>query len=223
MYPGSLVYALPGVASGTTPFPDIEFISSESAASDTLTIPSHQAGDLLVMIAVNIDASNTPSAPGGEGWTNEASASRTGFGAKNFNTYSKIAASGSVTTGSWGGSTDWLICHVYRNASGLGAGATANDGNSNPGLPGLTLEVSDGSSWVMTWAGQAADSLLEMTETSGLTRRETYAPSASNKERFASWDTDGGVSSFSQQDDLNTSPVFLNWISLSVEILKATS
>jgi hypothetical protein len=227
MYPGSLAYALPGVASGTAPFPDIEFVSSDYAVSGptaTITIPTHQAGDLLVMIAVNIDDSSTPSAPGGEGWTLETSASRTGFGAKNFRTYSKVAASGSVTTGTWS-ATDWLICHVYRNASGLGAGAVDNDGASNPDLPGLTLEVSDGSSWVMNWAGQNGATNNEMSETSGLTRREMYEDPSGGPpdEVFASWDTNGGASSFSGKSNISSGITSLDWISLSVEILKATS
>lgn len=198
------------------PDPDIEFVGSAQSFSDTVTIPAgHDTDDLLVIVA-HTEGSGTPSAPGGQGWTLHSGASRTGAGAKNWRVYSKVATSESETSGTWSGigGTGGLICHVYRNASGLGAGDKLNDGNSNPDIPSLTLNVTDGSSWVMYWAMALASEAW-----SSFNRRQLLTGDSNNA---VSFDTDAGVASWSGQSNISNSNS-ADWGSMAVEILKRTS
>jgi hypothetical protein len=217
MYPGSIAYAMPGVASSTSSFPDIEFIGAEENVGATVTIPAgHQAGDLMVMWTWQ-DTGGTPAAPGGGGWTVKTAASRTGFAGKNYRVYSKPCTSGSETSGTWT-SCDALHCHVYRNASGLGSGAIANDGASNPDIPALSLTVTDGSSWVAAFA-------LEVGTTNDMSpsgMSERSAVSSLGDYRAETWDTNAGVASFAGKTNIASSGTH-DWASSAVEVLKATS
>jgi len=83
--------------------------ASASAASDSLTLPSHQAGDLLVMLAARATQATitTPS-----GWRRFGGRS----GGHGHNSLSaKRAESSSETSGTWTGA-EGLICAVLRDS-----------------------------------------------------------------------------------------------------------
>ena len=95
--------------------------ASASAASDSLTLPSHQAGDLLVMLAATT-ARTSITHP--SGWRRFGGRSG-GFGHNSLS--AKRAASSSETSGTWTGA-EGLICAVLRDsdsyATEMGPGAT---------------------------------------------------------------------------------------------------
>lgn len=216
MYPGSIAYAMPGVASSSSSpsFPDIEFVGAGSAASTTVTIPAgHQSGDLMIIAAWQDGPDPAPAAPGGGGWTLKIS--RTGFSIKNVRIYQKAATSGSETSGTWS-NVDSLQCHVYRNASGIGLFATDSGSDSLVAIPAVALSVTDGSSWLMAWA--AADGDFVQLSPSNLTERTDLSPNY----RLQSWDTNAGVSSFTGRTGLGFNGSD-EWRTIAAEILKATS
>jgi hypothetical protein len=83
--------------------------ASASAASDSLTLPTHQAGDLLVMLAARTTQA-TITHP--SGWRRFGGRSG-GFGHNSLS--AKRAASSSETSGTWTGA-DGLICAVLRDS-----------------------------------------------------------------------------------------------------------
>lgn len=90
-------------------------ISSATAAATTLTMPAHQAGDMLVMWAHNKSSTTVPTLPAGwSAWPTTPSASGNTNAAR---LAYKFAASSSETSGTWTSATS-LICVNYRNASG---------------------------------------------------------------------------------------------------------
>ena len=88
----------------------ITFVSAASAEADTVAMPSHQAGDLIVVLAMRStnSAITVPS-----GWFSEVIASGNGYVAMAW----KTAASGAETTGTWT-SAESIAIVIYRsNAS----------------------------------------------------------------------------------------------------------
>jgi hypothetical protein len=215
MFPGAL-FRLMRPTDTSVSFPAIAFVGAEENAGSTVTIPAgHQAGDLMVMFAWR-EGTGTPAAPGGGGWTLKTDASRTGFADKNFRTYSKVASGGSETSGTWS-EVFGLHCHVYRNASGLGAGAIDSDGSSNPDLPALTLDVTDGTSRVAAFAFHVGASTSM--SASGMSARSqlssvptTYWAGTWDSPETASWAGKANIGSTGS-----------DWASCSVELLKTVA
>jgi hypothetical protein len=83
--------------------------ASASASSDSLTLPSHQAGDLLVMLAATT-ARTSITHP--SGWRRFGGRSG-GFGHNSLS--AKRAASSSETSGTWS-NAEGLICAVLRDS-----------------------------------------------------------------------------------------------------------
>jgi len=122
-------------------------VRQATANATTITIPSHQAGDLILISASR--ANNTaPTLP--SGWTNIQAGGantlslRTGF---------LIATGSSETSGTWTNAAR-LICVVFRplNNGTLSIGAsTSNNGASQTyqRYPALTLAASNGKSAVI--------------------------------------------------------------------------
>lgn len=91
----------------------ISYISQASAASDSVTLGTHAAGDLLFLFAYNDGSSTIPSLP--TGWLNfhnltaATGSYRIGF---------KVATSSAETSGTWT-NADGVIAVVYRSNAGL--------------------------------------------------------------------------------------------------------
>lgn len=131
----------------TAPAPvEISYVGSASAASNSVTLPAHQAGDLIYIYATR-DGSNTwPTIP--SGWLPIAAAgansisSRQGF---------RIARGSSETSGTWTDATH-IVAVVMRNALGIGNG-TGNSGTSSTlNWPAWTLADATGPSWINAFA-----------------------------------------------------------------------
>jgi hypothetical protein len=91
----------------------ISYISQASAASDSVTLGTHAAGDLLLVFAYNDGSATIPSLP--SGWLNlhnvtaATGSYRIGF---------KVATASSETSGTWT-NADGVIAVVYRSDAGL--------------------------------------------------------------------------------------------------------
>lgn len=140
---------------GTLP---IEYVSSASAAAATVTMPTHQAGDLIVCCARR--ATGAPGLPAG--WTNLA---QWGSGSSTARVGYKYAASGSESTGTWTSSGDVAVA-VYRNAQ-LGVYNTYSGiSGKYPDLSGYTTDA-----WLLRWAASSTFASQPSTP-SGFTSRQ---------------------------------------------------
>ena len=152
-------------------------VGSAIADGASVTIPAHQAGDLLVIFANRFDSTTIPTLP--SGWTSAATqtgtdrAGRVGY---------RVATGSGTTSGTWTGAQTTLVW-VLRDHGGIGAAAVG----AATTLPALTLTGS--SSWV--GALQSGYSSLPAVP-SGMTSRAN-----GSYERVA--DTNGTVSSWASQ------------------------
>ena len=152
-------------------------VGSAIADGASVTIPAHQAGDLLVIFAARFDSTTIPTLP--SGWTSAATetgtsrAGRVGY---------RVATGSGTTSGTWTGAQTTLVW-VLRDHGGIGAAAVG----AATTLPALTLTGS--SSWV--GALQSGSELLPAVP-SGMTSRAN-----GSYERVA--DTNGTVSSWASQ------------------------
>lgn len=117
------------------PASPIQFIGSTTASGNTITIPAHQAGDLIVMCTRG--SGTAPS-----GWTNHVTRSGSWTGGR---IGWRIAPSAGTVSGTWNGANQ-MVCAVYRGATGLGAFNSAGDVT----FPYLTMQQPN--SWAVRMA-----------------------------------------------------------------------
>ena len=178
----------------------ISFVGGNAVAGTSIAIPTHQAGDLIVIFAYERSAGAvpTPTPPVlGAGFTNIGSSDS---GSSNASTFGyRVATDGSTTSGTWTNATN-LIVQVYRgvNAS-TPVGATANGGASSGTVtyPALSLTNTSGTSWVAGFAGSRSSNTTIENPPSGMTNKTTYGDATSE---VSGHDTNSGVSSWSNTD-----------------------
>jgi hypothetical protein len=88
----------------------VSFVGAASAEATSLTLPTHQAGDLLVMVCASTTAQITPPA----GWLRLHVRYASDGGGRSLTVAYKIAASASETSGTWTNAVT-IICGVYRD------------------------------------------------------------------------------------------------------------
>lgn len=179
------------------------FVGSNQAQAATVSIPAHQAGDIILICAYR--SNNTP-ANLPAGWTNVQSG---GANSLSMRVGRRVASGSGTTSGTWT-NANALICEVYRPSGGtatIGASAMAANVSSPATWSGLTMEVTDGSSWVTSFI---AASLTTMR--TGHTERENVRPGGFSILRAG--DTNGGVSEWAS----TTTSTGGNWRTVTVEI-----
>jgi hypothetical protein len=202
----------------------ISFIGQATGTTSITTMPTHQAGDLIIIFAYRAGSTSAPTVPTGSGYTskltntaaevvNAAQAAVVGF---------KIAASGSETSGTWTNASR-IVCHVYRGVdqtTPLGGSSTYDIGNNGNGTTltyeALTMQITNGTSWLVAFAGSIGTSGTGTDDPPGaMVNRSTLASS----NYVAGHDTNGGVSSWSRKTKAlgaNT-----DWMTFCVEIRAA--
>jgi hypothetical protein len=165
-------------------------IGSNSALGTSVAIPAHQAGDLIVIDAVNTSSGTAVSLPGGytsilNATPGATTAMRTGY---------KLAASGAETSGTWTNATSVHVT-VYRGvnpAAPIGASIGAQFvGSTSLRYDTLALQITDGSSWVHS-AG------MHTTATDIETNPPNASTNRTDQGQLATFDTNGGVSSWAR-------------------------
>ncbi len=151
----------------------LRFIGATAMNGTSLTLPDHEAGDLLVMFAYATLSPSPPSVPGS--WSTWS----TGGGVNNARSVGgyKVATTDSETSGDWAGASH-LVCHVYRGQRVAGAiGGTAAGGASSGTTvtyPALTMTDAGGTSLVVGFAGRYySNSILERPPV-GMTNRVNF-------------------------------------------------
>lgn len=171
----------------------ISFVGAQGNAGTTVTIPTHQSGDLILIFAYrDTSGLNPPSTPAAGGTVPTWTLIRNGTGNTNsFNCRYAVATGSTTTSGTWTNATE-IICLVYRGAKVVGANASTSDSGTTITFPALTLNRTNNTSWIVGFAGHRTATNVEQAPT-GMTNRTSAGTEA------AGHDTNGTVSSWSQQ------------------------
>lgn len=158
----------------------IQHISSTGGSGTSITVPVHQAGDLLILSTFRSNSTSPAGNP--SGWTSIAAHTDSGGGHR---TSVILDGDNSVVSFTLANVSSWSL-GIYRGCSGWGAAAqnTLTTGTSHT-FPAITLNVTDGSSW---WARGISH-----------TNNVTYS-GVDGVQRFSStsmkrYDSNGGVAS----------------------------
>lgn len=185
-------------------------VDSASSNGTSVGLPAGAAdGDLLVVFAYR---DSNSAAPGlASGWTNVHTASN-GGGASLRVGYKVMA--GDTDTGTWSNATHTHVS-VFRGfdtTTPIGGTNTNNGDSSTINYPATTLQVTNGSSWVMLSSGHVRPN-TQYGAPSGSTLRTSQG---TTQPRSINCDTDGGVTSWSSTNTgvSRTEP----WVSSVVEI-----
>lgn len=191
----------------------ISFVGAQGNTGTTVTIPTHQAGDLILLFAYKDGSATSIGTPTAGGTV--PSWISINFGGSSLNSTNfryAVATASNTTSGTWSTATE-IFCLVYRGTKAIGASAAANNTTNVISYPELTLNRANGTSWVVGVAGHRSATNVEQAPT-GMTNRVSSGTEA------AGHDTDGTVSSWSTQTvTVNASS---GWRSVTVELRDAS-
>jgi len=192
------------------PSSTITFIGAAAVSGETATIPTHQVGDLLIAFAYRDGNTNAPALP--SGWINISSS---GGGNANSSRLAYRIATGADSGAGWSNATE-VIIQVYRGQSVTPIGVNAaNNGNSTTvTYPALTLSVTNGTSWVIGFAGHRSTNTNLQNAPTLMTQRATRVD---GNAEVAGHDTNGGVSSWSAQS-VSVGGTSSGWVTRTLEI-----
>lgn len=178
-----------------TEAPLIQYVGSQTG-TNTLTLPGHQAGDLILLFAYRDGSNTAPSVPTGQNWTTVQNP--TGANTNSHALAAKVATSSSEGVGTFTSATT-VIAHVYRPKASyvlaIGAVATPGTGSSTTvTYPALTLQDTVGDSVVVGFAGHRSTNTTLETPPAGMVNRST---AVDGTDEAAGHDTNTGVSSWS--------------------------
>jgi len=147
----------------------VTYVSSASAAATTVAMPTHQLGDLIIAFAYRDGNATAPALPAG--WTN---INNSGANTNSARLAYKFALSGAETTGTWTNATG-IVVQVYRGTGGVGASAVGGASSATITYPALTLQRTDGTSWVARFAGHRTATNMTTNTPAGYTQRTGVA------------------------------------------------
>lgn len=198
----------------------IEFIGASTGGTTSAgTMPAYEAGDLLIAFSFR-DGSTSPVAiPTANGWE----VLHNGFGANSCGhvVAYMIAPDTSVVTSGFTNASSTVIL-VFR---GIDPANPIGDSQPNGGLgttityPALTMQVTDGSSWVAAFAGHRSTNTALSTTFDSFANRAFVEDSTDD---IAAFDSNGGRSSFSAQN-VSVGGTSSGWRSHTLEIRAAVT
>jgi len=184
----------------------ISFIGAQGAAATTVTIPTHQIGDLILIFAYRDGSNTAPTTPAAGGTVPTWNLIGSSGGNTNSSNFRWATATATTTTsGTWTNATE-LICLVYRKASiGLSVGGSGA-ATTTINYPARTLNRTDGSSWVVGVAGHRTATNVEQAPGAMVNR-------ASSGTEAAGHDTNGGVTTWASTNvTVNASSAYRSWV-----------
>jgi len=120
----------------------VSFVGSASTEATSVTLPAHQAGDLILIFAGRTGAATVPTIPAGWRFASQTTQSGTTPPAIGCSVGWKIATSSAETSGTWTGAT-MLLAVVIRDDANLlvigGIGKTNTSGTTTVNYPVLGL------------------------------------------------------------------------------------
>lgn len=171
----------------------ISRVGAANAEATSVSLPAHQAGDLIVLCIYRIGSTVAPTAPGG--W--DVLTGPTGANSMNRQIAFKWAQSDSETSGTWTNAT-LIDAVVYRSDAGLvvpgSVASVINAASLTLAFAALTLRDAGGTAWVVGSAcTSSTDNDIE-TPPTGFTGIQNRVGATGET---ALYDTNAGVSSFS--------------------------
>ena len=205
----------------------VSFIASAGAEATTLTMPSHQAGDLIVMLAMRYNSFSGGTIPAG--WNYRYLSMRNGSVVFTCGVFCRIAASSAETSGTWTSWTHLLAC-VYRDdvdylclgspvynrgtSTSVTYSAKSASAISNAaGALGGAMAVATG--WVIGLGATHLNASGINTPPSGMTHRGMTTGAANG--RIAICDTNAAVASYAGGS--TTIAATADWWTNTVEII----
>lgn len=187
----------------------ISFVGYNLSESTTVTLPAHQAGD-LILICAGGGSSTIPSLAAGytslaTGYFGSSGAFRIGY---------KFATSSSETSGTWT-PTLFLGCSVYRNVNAVGnVNSLVAVGTQRASWAGLT--TSQGPSLVTYFGASSPRAVLSATPGALFLQRARV--NALTSYVFVIQETKTPVSSIAQTLDVSTSTGSA-WVTTAIELV----
>ncbi len=170
---GGLVTVLGPTGSVFPPNPPY-IIGSAMSTTNTVTLPTHQPGDLIIISAFNNASTTTPTMPAAAGtvpaWVDIDN--NTGANSCALRTAYYVATASNHTSGTWTNATTTGAI-VYRGAGAIPIGGHAESGGTGTGsvAPAVTLSNGDGSSAILEIHATRTSGGLDSTAPAGYTRR----------------------------------------------------
>lgn len=196
----------------------VSFVGATSAEATSLTLPAHQAGDLIVIYARGLSGAPTPpTLP--SGWVQ---IQRFSLSTNSVSVCWKIASSSAETSGTWT-NAEQLMALVYRHTTnylGLGLSA-ASSGTNATSIIYPTLTTYPASGWVLGLGSAKNDSNLNTNfdlAPSGMTNRHS-AFGATYAYEVVAHDTNANVASWSNTTRTNDSAVRYATVTVPIVVL----
>lgn len=148
----------------------ITIVGSATAGATSITLPTHQAGDLIVLFAYRDGNDAVPDQPTGQNWTDFFSTA--GANTNSHRLAWKVARDNAEASGTWTNAS-MLIAVVLRSsqatALSLGAGAAGTGSSSTLSFTGLTLTRTDQTSRLLGFVGHRSTNVTIETPPAGMT------------------------------------------------------
>jgi|GEM_PF-1480114 len=190
----------------------IFFAGANSIAGTSVSIPAHQNGDLIVMFAYRDGSNTAPGLP--SGWINIGTAG--GANSNSSRLAYRVATGSGTTSGTWNNATE-LTTHVYRghnSATPIGVNGNTGTAGTTITYPNLSLSITNGTSFVVGFAGHRSTDTNVRNAPSGMVNRI----SATGSGNVAGHDTNGGVPSWSSTG-VSVGGTFSGWRARTLEII----
>jgi hypothetical protein len=190
----------------------IAFIGANSAGGTSIAIPAHQSGDFIVMFAYRDGNNTAPLLP--SGWTTIGLAS--GANSNSSRLAYRVASSSGTTSGTWTYATE-LVVQVYRGQSSstpFGAQGSTGGLGTSVSYPEISLNKTNGTSWVAGFAGHRSTNTTIEIAPSGMINRTSII----NLGEVVGHDTGGGVSSWNVQN-VSVGGTSSGWRARTLEII----
>lgn len=193
----------------------ISAISNAAAASTTVSMPTHQTGDLIIASVWRSGSVTAPTIPGG--WVLGVA----GTGTTSWlGLYFKVAASSSETTGTWTSATSVEV-NVYRGAAIPTGGVTGTGTGTTITYPALaSIFATDSTSWVFRAAGAKTATNITTNTPTGYTARGGIATPTNSAIRGC--DSNAGVATAPTAGTQTVSGSGV-WIAASIELIAAAT
>lgn len=206
----------------------VSYVGSASNESSSLTLPTHQAGDLIIVCALRTSSSSNAVVP--SGWT--LIGVNAGLNSDNLTIAYRIATSAATVSGTWT-DAEFMVAVVYRDsvnylAAGYRNGSRSVVGgsttpsftaklawNSNT-VPGSeSIRMVQATSWVVGIVSSTSNAVSLVPVPSGMTNR--VAATGASTRQIAVHDTNSNVSSWTSATSTLSSAV--PWITSVFDLI----
>ena len=215
--PAQMLQSISNAISNSVVVPAISRVGTATNSGNTVTVPAHAKGDLILVWATRGGSATAPSLP--SGYSLALTKTQSGGTAESAILGLRIATATNDASGTWTNANE-ICCHVYRAPSGytigIGQSASASSTTSNTvNYPAITLADPSGKSWVAGFIGASNTSMTISMPPSGMSNESTVTGASYQADGH---DTNGGVTSWPSTNVVTTGTA-TRTVSCVVEIM----